>query len=122
MQFFWYIVAGGIATALHYAVLIALVELCGLAPAPAATAGALCGAGLSYLLNRHLAFASSSASHVQALPRFMVIAWVGAVLNGVLVWLGVQTLGWHYLAAQVLATVLVMGLTFRLNRLWTFSQ
>ena len=122
MQFFWYIIAGGMATAVHYAVLIALVELAGLAAAPSAAIGTLCGACVSYLLNRRMTFADSSAKHVQALPRFMVISLLGAFLNGALVWLGVHTLGWHYMAAQAVATVLVMGLTFRLHRLWTFSQ
>jgi putative flippase GtrA len=122
MQFFWYLVAGGIATAVHYGVLIALVESSSLAAAPSAAIGTLCGAGVSYLLNRRMAFSGSSAAHRQALPRFMAIAFLGAFLNGTLVWLGVNGLAWHYLVAQALATVLVMGLTFRLNRLWTFSQ
>ena len=122
MQFFWYIVAGGLATAAHYAVLIALVELLVLPAAPSAAFGALCGAGVSYFLNRRMAFSGSSSAHVQALPRFIAIALLGALVNGVLVWLGVQQLGWHYLLAQALATILVMGLTFRLNRLWTFAQ
>ena len=122
MQFFWYIVAGGIATVVHYAVLIALVELFAFDPAPSAAFGALCGAIVSYLLNRRVTLVGSSAGHVHALPRFMAIALLGALLNGVLVWIGVQQLGWHYLLAQALATVLVMGLTFRLNRLWTFAQ
>jgi putative flippase GtrA len=122
MQFFWYIIAGGIATAVHYAVLIALVEWAGLSAAPSAFIGALTGAVVAYLVNRHITFAGSTARHRQAVPRFMAIALVGAVLNGALVWLGVQQLGWHYLVAQALATVLVMGLTFRFNRLWTFAQ
>ena len=122
MQFFWYIVAGGIATAVHYAVLVALVELSGLGAAPSASIGALCGAAVAYFANRHMTFAESHARHVQALPRFMLIALLGAVVNGAVVWLGVHQLGWHYLLAQVLATVLVLGLTFRLNRLWTFAQ
>jgi putative flippase GtrA len=122
MQFFWYIVAGGIATAVHYAVLIALVELSGMAAAPSASIGALCGAAVSYLVNRRITFTGSSSNHSQALPRFMAIALLGALLNGTLVWLGVQQLGWHYLLAQALATVLVLGLTFRLNRIWTFAQ
>ena len=122
MQFFWYIVAGGIATAVHYAVLIALVELSGMAAGPAASIGALCGAAVSYLVNRRITFPGSQSNHTQALPRFMAIAMLGAMLNGALVWLGVQQLGWHYLLAQALATVLVLGLTFRLNRIWTFAQ
>ena len=122
MQFFWYIVAGGIATAVHYAVLIGLVEWAGLAAAPSAFVGALCGAFVSYVVNRRITFFNTSARHVQALPRFMLIALIGAVFNAALVWMGVQQLGWHYLLAQALATVLVMGLTFRLNRIWTFAQ
>ena len=122
MQFLWYIIAGGSATAVHYAVLVALVEWGGLAAAPAAFMGALTGAVVAYLVNRHITFPGSTARHRQAVPRFMAIAGVGAVLNGALVWLGAAQLGWHYLAAQALATVLVMGLTFRFNRLWTFAQ
>ena len=121
MQFFRYIVAGGVATAVHYAVLIVLVEVFGFSSAHSAAVGALCGAGVSYLLNRYVAFASTSSRHAQALPRFMTIAVLGAFINGVLIWMAVYHLGWHYLAAQALATLLVMGLTFRLNRFWTFA-
>lgn len=122
MQFFWYLVSGGIATAVHYAVLVALVELSGLSPAPSAAIGTLCGACVSYLLNRRTTFRTSSAGHGHAVPRFTAIVLLGAFLNGVLVWLGVNILGWHYLLAQALAIVLVVGLTFRLNRIWTFAQ
>jgi putative flippase GtrA len=122
MLFFWYAVAGGFATAVHYAVLIFLVEVFGLATAPSAFLGALCGAAVAYGVNRSITFHGSAARHVQALPRFLAIALAGAMLNAALVWLGASVLGWHYLLAQALATVLVMGLTFRLNRLWTFAQ
>ena len=120
MQFFWFVVAGGIATAVHYSVLVALVELLAFPAAPSAGIGTLCGAVVSYVLNRQMAFAGSSAGHTQALPRFVAIAVLGAFLNGALVWLGVNMLGWHYLLAQLLATLLVMGLTFQLHRVWTF--
>ena len=121
MQFFWFVVAGSMATAVHYAVLVALVELLGFSAAPSAAIGTLCGAAVSYWLNRRMAFSSTNAGHVQTLPRFAAIAVLGAVLNGVLVWLGVHVLGWHYLLAQLLATLLVMGLTFQLHRIWTFA-
>ena len=110
------------ATAVHYAVLLALVELAGMPPAPSAVMGALCGAVAAYAINRSITFTSSTASHQQALPRFMLIAAAGAALNGALVWVGNHWLGWHYLVAQALATVLVLGLTYRLNRSWTFAR
>ena len=110
------------ATVVHYVVLLVLVELAGLPAAPAAVMGALCGAVSAYMINRSITFTSSAASHQQALPRFMLVAAAGAALNGALVWGGVQWLHWHYLAAQALATVLVLGLTYRLNRSWTFAR
>ena len=96
MQFFWYIVSGGTATAVHYAVLVALVELSGMSAAPSAALGTLCGACVSYLLNRRTTFRTSSAGHGHAVPRFTAIVLLGAFLNGVLVWLGVNILGWHF--------------------------
>ena len=110
------------ATALHYAVLLALVERAGVAAVPASVMGALCGAVAAYAINRSITFTTSTATHQQALPRFMLIAAGGAALNGAMVWVGVHWLGWHYLVAQALATVLVLGLTYRLNRSWTFDR
>ena len=121
MKFFWYALAGGIATASHYAVLLVLVEVFDRSAAPSSSAGALVGAITAYLVNRQLAFRGAGAGHSQALPRFMLVAVLGAVLNGALVWTGTHALGWHYLAAQVAATILVLGLTYRLNRSWTFA-
>ena len=122
MVFFRYFLAGGIATAVHYAVLLILVELVGIPPASSAVAGALCGAITAYAVNRSMAFRSSTVPHQQALPRFLLIAASGAALNGALVWSGEHWLGWHYLVAQALATLLVLGLTYRLNRSWTFAR
>ena len=110
------------ATAVHYAMLLILVELADMPAAPSAAVGALCGAFAAYVINRAITFTSSTALHRQALPRFMLIAASGATLNGVMVWSGVRWLGWHYLGAQALATVLVLGLTYRLNRSWTFAR
>lgn len=116
-----YTLAGGIATAVHYAVLLALVEVLHLPPAPAAAIGALCGAAVAYVGNRRFTFTDTTAAHSRALPRFLLVAVVGAALNGLIVWVGNNVLGWHYLFAQALATLLVLFLTYRLNRHWTFA-
>jgi len=116
-----YTLAGGVATAVHYAVLLALVELLDLPPALAAAIGALCGAAVAYLGNRRFTFTETTVAHGRALPRFLLVAVVGAGLNGLIVWFGNSVLGWHYLLAQALATLLVLFLTYRLNRHWTFA-
>lgn len=121
MIFFWYTLAGGIATAVHYAVLLILVEVFAFPAAPSAVVGALCGAAVSYLVNRLITFPGTTVRHQQAVPRFLTVAVAGALVNGGLVWAGVHVLAWHYLAAQALATIIVLGLTYRLNRSWTFA-
>lgn len=121
MVFFWYTLAGGIATAVHYAVLLVMVEALGFSAATSAAVGALVGAAVSYLVNRHMTFPGTTARHQQAVPRFLAVALAGAALNGALVWAGVHLLAWHYLAAQAMATLVVLGLTYRLNRSWTFA-
>ncbi len=111
---------GVVATAVHYALLGALVEGAAWAPGPAAFCGAVLGAVVAYLGNRHLTFTRSSATHARAAPRFAVVAALGSVGNGLLVGAGAE-LGLHYLLAQVLATVVVMAVTYHANRWWTFA-
>lgn len=118
-QFARYVMSGGVATGVHYVVLVALVESSLLAPAPAAMTGAACGALVAYAGNRRFTF-DSRACHCVALPRFLLVAALGVVLNGALVGAGTAILEWHYLGAQVAATIAVVTVTYHLNRHWTF--
>ena len=120
MAFVRYTLIGGVATAVHYAVLVALVEGFNFSPSLSAMFGATCGALVAYAGNREFTFASD-ALHRIALPRFLIIAALGAMLSGGMVWIGTVMLAWHYLVAQLLATILIMLLTYQLNRLWTFQ-
>ena len=116
-----YAAAGAVATAVHYALLVVLVEGTMLAPTAAAVAGAALGAAVAYVLNRRLAFAGTTAPHAQALPRFLLTAALGAACSGACVWAGTTLAGVHYLVAQAVATVLAMLLTYGVNRRWSFS-
>lgn len=121
MQFLRYALTGGLATVTHYLVLMALVEGLRVAPPWAAAAGALCGAVVAYAGNRRFTFADSGTSHARALPRFALVALFGAALNGIIVGMGIHSLGLHYLLAQLLATATVLVLGFRLNKAWSFA-
>lgn len=111
---------GGVATGVHYVMLLVLVEGVGIPAAPSAALAALCGALVAYLGNRVFNF-SSRAGHRHALPRFLFVAALAAGFNGLIVWAGTRGLNWHYLIAQLLASILVLGLTYRINRAWTFA-
>jgi len=113
-----YVAAGGLGTALHYLVLVSGVEQFGLHPGVGAGLGATVGAGANYLLNYHLTF-TSRVLHRRALPRFLLVAALGALLSGFGVKAGVE-LGVHYFLAQVTCTVAFLILGFLLNRAWTF--
>lgn len=115
-----YLLVGLLGTAIHYALLIALVELAGAAAAPSAAFGAAGGALAAYAGNRRYTFARGAA-HGQAFPRFLAVAAFGAAANGALVWAGTQILYMHYLAAQVVATSFVVWCGFVVNRRWSFA-
>jgi putative flippase GtrA len=117
-QFTRFAMAGGAGTLAHYLVLVALVSLAGLAPGRAAFAGAVVGACVVYLLNHRYTFASSR-SHAQTLPRFALMAAVGAVLNGALVGL-LSAAGLYFLLAQVIATGVILVINFIVSKLWIF--
>jgi putative flippase GtrA len=110
--------AGGAGTSAQYLVLLALVSLAGVPPGRASFAGAVLGACVVYLLNRRFTFASSR-SHAATLPRFVLMAAVGAVLNGLLVGL-LSAAGMYFLLAQVLATACILVINFTVSKLWIF--
>lgn len=120
LAFARYLAVGVLATGVHYLTLLMLVEATGLAAPVSAVLGAAAGALAAYAGNWHLTFARCAA-HLQALPRFLIVAGSGAIANGLIVWAGTRHAGMHYLAAQSLASVLVAGVSFAANRAWTFQ-
>lgn len=115
-----YAVIGALATSMHYIVLMVLVELMRVLPGIAASCGAMVGAAIAYAGNRAFTFASDT-EHRQALPRFLVVVAIAALLNGVLVWLSSALLGLHYLVSQLTATAFIFFASYRVNRIWTFT-
>lgn len=118
---FWrYAAVGAVATAVHYAILAGAVEAGLLAPPRAAALGAWVGAQVAFAGNAAFTFRGAGAS-MGGWLRFQVTAVLGAVLSYALVALGVR-LGLHYLAAQVVATLLNLVVTFEINRRWSFAR
>ena len=119
-QFRIYVLVGLVATAVHYAILIGLKESGLLSSVPATLAGYLAGGIISYRLNRSHAFESDRPHH-EALWRFVLVAFVGFIVTGVLMALLHEHWGLHYVLVQVLATGTVMIWSFAANKFWTFQ-
>jgi putative flippase GtrA len=119
-QFLKFAAGGAVGTALHYAVLVAWVEVAGGPVVPGTLAGFCVGALANYLIARRYVFVTAR-SHVSAVPRFALVAAVGAAINTAIVAL-LYRAGAYYLAAQVAATGVVLVFNFLANRHWTFSR
>ncbi|MEO8739187.1 MAG: GtrA family protein [Casimicrobiaceae bacterium] len=118
-QLLRYAGAGAIGTAVHYALLIALVQLADFGAVVASSIGAVAGALLNYGLNHRFTFQSDKA-HRHALPRFALIAAAGIALNASVLAALLAYVTPNYLAAQVIATLVVMVAGYAANRAWTF--
>lgn len=116
-----FVIVGVAAALVHYGLLIALVELRGVAPVPATLAGYVAGGVVSYVLNRRHTY-ESERPHEEAGWRFAAVAGVGFVLTSIFMYLLHDVAGLHYLVAQVLTTGVVLGWSFLAHRLWTFRE
>jgi len=115
-----FLLVGGGATALHYLIAALLWRAVGLAPPLASGLGFGLSALFNYAANARYTFQSTGA-HTQNLPRFALVAGIGLALNSGVIW-GLTHWGWNAVAAQLLATVLVLAWNFVLNAVWTFHN
>lgn len=113
-----YSVIGALATAAHYLLLVLCVEAFAWPAWLASGLGAVVGAQVAYCGNRRFTFAYRGAFG-KSWIRFQLTALAGALQGMAVVGITVA-LGLHYLAAQVLATLAGLLLTFAINRAWTF--
>lgn len=119
-QFVRFSAGGAVGTALHYATLITLVEMLGAPVTVGTLAGFTAGALVNYLIARRYVF-DSRRSHRSAATRFAIVAVAGAVINTAIVG-SLFSAGLHYLAAQVVATFVVLVGNFLANKHWTFTD
>ncbi|MFE1601020.1 GtrA family protein [Methylobacterium sp. ID0610] len=121
LQFTTFVGVGLGALAVHYGVLVALVELATIDAIAAAAIGYVSGGFVSYSLNRRHTYASDRP-HGEATWRFALVAGGGLVLTWILMAALTRWAGLGYLWAQLLTTGLVTFWNFFGNRIWTFAE
>ena len=119
LQFSKFMLVGGVSTALHYMVLIALVSLLNAGPVTGSAVGYICGGILNYLLNYKYTF-TSSKSHSETVYKFTIVATVGFFLNSGLMQVLTTFTGLHYIVSQITTTAICLVWNFYANRYWTF--
>lgn len=119
-KFSRFALVGLFATLLQYGVLVAAVQLGGLAAPAGSALGFTLAALANYLLNHRYTF-RSSRPHRSAAFRFAVIAGAGLVFNTSLMELLVSRWQVQYLVAQVAVTGAVLVWNFSGSALWSFA-
>jgi putative flippase GtrA len=120
-QFLRFALVGGIGTLGHFTALIFLVSGLHIHPVIGSTAGFIVGMVINYLLNRSFTF-SSSRAHKEAFWRFAAVALLGMFINSSAMALFTMALDFHYLVAQVLATLMTLSWNFLGSRNWVFND
>jgi len=120
-QFLRFAAAGGLSTAIQYAVLAAGVEWLGIGAVAASTTGFVASAAVNYWVNRSYTF-GSTAPHAALVWKFLTVLAAGLLLNALFMQLLHGYLHWHYLLAQLLTTGINMLCNFTAHRFWTFSR
>jgi putative flippase GtrA len=118
--FFKYTAAGSIATAVHYAIFLALIDFSFWIPWKATLLASSVGAVVAYVLNYHFTF-YSTAIHRIILPKFLLVAALGVLIQTLIVAMLNQHWHLHYLLAQLIATCIGLIVTFLINDFWTFA-
>ncbi|MGB5456765.1 MAG: GtrA family protein [Gammaproteobacteria bacterium] len=120
-QFLRFAGIGVIGTLGHYTILIVLVQLWAVDPVVASCFGFVVGAVTNYILNYHFTF-QSNKRHREALTKFLIVAVIGAGINGVIMYIGIENTDFNYLLVQIFATAVVLLWNFVVNKLWTFTH
>ena len=108
-------VASVAATAVDYAVMLALVELAGLIPALATAVGATCGAVVNFSLGRHWTFGAADGELRGQALRYAFVSTVSMLL---------QSGGEHLFASSANSRYVVVriGLSLIVSLAWNFPM
>jgi putative flippase GtrA len=118
----WFVVVGALATGVHWAVVVGLVEQAGARPLPANVVGWLTAVGVSFAGHHWLSFRGHRVPVASAAGRFLVISASGFAINQAAYALLLAHSGQSYavLLGAVLAGMAVC--TFAASRWWAFAH
>lgn len=114
-----YLIAGMLATLLHYIILFSLHNGFNINILLATSTGAFAGAVLNYFINYFYTF-DSQRTHILASSSFILITCIGLALNAIVVSLAFYLLTLSAIAAQISATLVTFAWNYQANKRWTY--
>jgi len=121
-----YAVVGLLGTALHFALLAALVEWAGVHPVVGSVLGFGVVLAVSYVLNKKWTFQDPGhavqATDYRQFIRYCIVSGSGLILNTLIMYGAVEKFDMPYLLGQVIVTFVVPVQNYLFNRYWTFRR
>lgn len=114
-------VVGVAGTLVYYALLWTLVEAARVSVMTSTSIAFLAVVAQNYVLHRLWTFRSATPTHRRALPRFLLMSATGFWVNGAVMALGVQRMGFNYLSVQAVAIGVVVACNF-IGTCWIFRR
>lgn len=117
-----FLLVGCMAAAVHWAVVVALVEGAALPPLVANVGGWMVALGVSFFGHHRLSFRGHGGNLRSAAWRFSAVSATGFLINETAYWAMLRWSGSRYDLALALVLVAVAGLTYALSRHWAFRH
>lgn len=114
-----FLIVGASATGIQYLVLIALAESHLFPTVLCSAISFVVSALYNYLANYYFTF-QANGSHGATSLRFLVTAGFGLVVNTT-VFFAVELISPHYLASQIVATLVTLFVNYWLHKHWTYK-
>ena len=119
-RFVRYALVGGISTLTYLGMLAFLVEYFNLDPVLSSVTCFIVIVLLAYILNYLWVF-ESERTHKKVLPRFLVVSFLGLMMNTGVMYFTVNIIGLWYIWGQVCAAVFIPVTNFVMNFYWSFT-
>ena len=121
LQFFRYLICGGVATVCDMTVLFTLTYFFSVNHLYAAALAFVVGVATNYYLNTILVF-QSSGKFKKEFPLFAMIGIGGLLWTEVILWIFVDKLDLQIMLAKVIAVILVLNWNFFMRKKFVFSS
>jgi putative flippase GtrA len=116
----WFIGVGGCAALVHLITVYLIVEHLKFNPLLANIGAFLLAFSVSYSGHAFLTFADHAAPHIQALPRFFLVACCGFTLNELLYSLLLNIFHFSYLPTLFFVLIFIAVMTYFAAQRWAF--
>jgi len=114
-------VVGALTAVLHYGLLYIGVEALQLNVTVASSLGFVVAVIFNYLMHYSWTF-DEPAPHGRTLRRYLVMIGCGFLINGAVMYAGVQWVVLNYLLTQALALIVVVSWNFVMSNVWVFRR